>query len=543
MTSEAEIAETLAGAAAVTEAHDAPSGAPTRSESRSLASNGVAMVLSRLVTPVFGWAGSVVVARTLSPEAWGQYSFVFGLLGLMAVVTDLGVGRVVIGRLADSTRESFGAVAGSFIALRIALGALGYAVALGYAWIVGLDPAVVAVVALAGSTVLLATPANALLILFQSRLKLVHTATWDIVAQVVQFGLILVVVRVHPTLLAFVLPPIAKELIVLGSRVVIMRLGGLDGRVPHYRRPFRLWGEMLREAIPISIGLALITVLTKIDTLMLERLDSMESVGLYAIGYKFSDVLVLAVSALAVPFTTALVRAWGSGDEAHFRARTRQAVTVAAGLCGLAVVGFVPAADEVIGLLYGPQFVEAATAARLVVLAAAFSSVTMIALAVLVSAQKLRVFPWIAAGGVALNVGLNVVLIPRWSMAGAAAATLVTEALLAVAFLVLTRRSTRVERLVPWGPLLRQACVVLGLVAPAAVLVAVDGLPWIPVAAVACTLHIVATVACGCLDGGIRIPVLDRLRPSRERRRTPSYDDPTAPTGAAHRTEEKEVDG
>ena len=74
-------------------------------QSRSLVTNSSVLVASRIITAVFGWAGTVVIARTLSPEDWGQYAFVFGLLGIMALITDLGVGRVVLARLAADDHD------------------------------------------------------------------------------------------------------------------------------------------------------------------------------------------------------------------------------------------------------------------------------------------------------------------------------------------------------------------------------------------------------------------------------------------------------
>ena len=481
-------------------------------ETKGLVSNGAAMVVSRLLTAVFGWAGSVVIARTLSPEAWGQYSFVFGLLGIMAVVTDLGVGRVVISRLTGAEQKDFGPVAGSFIVLRCVLGIAGYLVALAYSLIVGLSPMVVMVVAIAGTTVTLATPANALLVLFQSRLKLVFLATWDVIAQIVQFLLILLVMKTHPTLLAFVLPAIAREVVTVGVRIIAIRTGKLDGRVPTYGAVFGLWGPMLREAIPISIGLALLTILTKIDTLMLERLDTYESVGLYAIGYKFSDVLILAVSALAVPFTTVLVRAWGA-DTDTFRQRTRQAMTVAALLGGLAIVGFVSAAEGVIGLLYGAQFEPASNAARLLVMSSAISGVTTIGWVVLVSAEKLKVFPWVAGLGVVLNVALNSVFIPLWSIMGAAGATIISELVIFFAFLYMARQSTGITRLIPVTQLARQGLLIAAVTAPTWALINKAGWPWIPTVAAACVLHLALSVVSKSFDVGDRIKFLAPKEP------------------------------
>lgn len=461
---------------------------PDTSEGRALLSNSTAMVASRVVAAVLGWAGTVVIARTLSPDDWGRYSFVFGLLGIMALVTDLGVGRVVIARLTSDDPAEARRVAGSFILLRVLLGLFGFGIAVAYAAVAGLSVALVAVVAFAATGVVLATPSNALLVLYQARLRLVPVAGWDVLAQVVQFATILAIARFHPTLAAFVLPSVIKEVLVLAARGTGL-LRGMAGPRPTFSAGTAYWREMLREAVPISIGFALIMLLTKVDILLLQLLDSYEAVGRYAIGYKFSDLLIVVTVTIAVPFTTVLVRAWPD-DHDTFRLRTRQAMAVAGVLGALAVVAFWPAAGFLIRMLYGEEFVEAGFTARLLVVSSALSGVTNIALVALVAARKLTGFPVLAAGGVLLNVVLNLVAIPRWSYDGAAVATLVTEGIMFVAGLVLAQRSLGISRLVPWGPLTRQVLLALSVTAPAAVLVGFSGWPWIPVVAVAALVYL-----------------------------------------------------
>lgn len=487
---------------------------PPPSPNRLLLTNSSALVFSRLVTAVLGWAGTVVIARTLAPDDWGRYSFIFGLLGIMALVTDLGVGRVVLARLTADDHTESRAVAGSFILLRMLLGVLGFAVAVGYAAVTGLSVTLVAVIAFAATTVVLATPANALLVLYQARLRLVGVAVWDVVAQVVQFALVLAIASLAPTLIWFIIPAIAKELVVIVARSVGVLRGDLGAR-PDFSAGARYWGEMLREAIPISIGFALIMLLTKIDILILQRLDTYDSVGMYAIGYKFSDLVIMVTVTISVPFTTVLVRAWPY-DLETFRHRVRQSMVVAGGLGALAVVAFWPTAHILVGLLYGESFVESSGAARLLVVSSAISGVTNIGLIALVAARKLMVFPWVAGIGVALNVGLNYLVIPRWSYEGAAAATLVTEAIMFLACLALVQGSLGIPRVIPWGALFRLILLAVAVVGPATMLVDFTGWPWIPVVAVALLLLVALAEFSRSLED---ISLLGRFLPTRFRRR------------------------
>lgn len=449
--------------------------ADSRRENRQLLSSSTAMILGRLGTAVLGWAGSVIIARTLSGDDWGRYSFVFALLGILEVVTDLGVGRVVLARLTSGKASEISRLAGSFIVLRTLLGVIGYLLAVGYAYFTGLSPLVVTAAALAGTTVVLATPANAFFVLYQSKLRLTYTAFWDIAGQVVQFLLILAVAHYHPVLLAFLLPAIAREVVVfLGRGAGVPRLFPGEFR-PSFRQPFAYWGEMLREALPISIGFALMTALERIDMLMLQRLDTYEAVGLYAIGYKFSDLLALVAGALAVPFTTVLVKAWPDHPE-QFRARVYQPLAVAMLLGGLATVLFWSAGKGVIVLLYGQEFIGSAYAAALMVTGSALNGFTFIVIAALVAARKLKVFPLLALFGLGLNIGLNYVLIPLLSINGAALATLFTQVLMLVGMLALLQLSVRIPGVAPWGMLLRQVVVVTAVAVPAHL--AVTGMGW-----------------------------------------------------------------
>lgn len=448
---------------------------------RAAARNTIALLASRVLISALGWAGSIVIARALSPEQWGQYSFVFGLLGLLSIVTDLGVGRVVLARLVDEEDVDVPLVASSFIALRVLLGLVGYALAMLYVTVVDHPDQVVRATALAGLVVVIATPSHALTLLFQARLRLTVVAAAEALGQVVQLALTVLAALVAPALLVFVLPVIANELVKIGLKVRGVRAGVTGPRPARQVQVWR-WRSMLVDAVPLTIGVALTTLLHKVDVVLLSRLDTFESVGLYSVGYKFADVLALVTSAVMGPTLTLLMAAWPK-DPDGFRARTRHAALLLALLGSLAVAGFWAAAHPLLTLLYGERFGPAAGAARLLVVGACLSMVTQVGFNVLVGTGRQRVYPYVGLVGLGVNVGLNLVLIPRMSYDGAAAATVATEVLVLVVMWAVVVRSVPVPRLLPVGRLLA----VTG--ATAAVVLAssrLEGrLPWPVVAALA----------------------------------------------------------
>ncbi|WP_415976634.1 flippase [Rhodococcus sp. 077-4] len=409
----------------------------------------IAVLISRVIIAALGWAGSVVVARSLGPDDWGQFSFVFALLGLMSVVTDLGVGRVVLAKLMDDDAEEIGRTASSFLALRTVLGLVGYVLAVTYVLLLQYPSEVVLATALGGLVVVFATPGHALSVLFQSRHRLVLVAVAESAGQAIQLALTVLAAVLAPTLLIFVLPAVVNEVFKLATKG--FGIGNRSmGLRPSKHIEVRRWGPYLREAVPLAIGFALTIAMLKIDMLMLSLLDTFEAVGLYSIGYKFSDMIDTFVLAAVAPISTLLVASWPH-DTAAFRARTRSAALLFSVFGAVSVAAFVPSAEPLIRLLYGERFVDGAHAARLLVTGAALMSLVMLGIFLLASAGMQRHYPLVALVGLALNIGLNLVLIPRMSYDGAAISTVVTIGTTLVLLWIVIARSMPISNLLPVG--------------------------------------------------------------------------------------------
>ncbi|MCX8553821.1 flippase [Mycolicibacterium mucogenicum] len=419
----------------------------THNRNRAAVKNSVAMLASRLIIAAMGWTGSILIARALSPTEWGQFSFVFGLLGLLSIVTDLGIGRVILARLVDSEDEEVPLVTSSFIALRLVLGMLGYLVALAYVVLMGYSAHVIQATAIAGIVVVIATPSHALTTLFQSQLKMTVVAVAESLAQAVQLILTVIAVMVAPYLLILVLPAVANEIVSLLWKLRGVRRGD-TGPLPARSIQVNRWRGMLVDAIPLTIGAAMTTLLTKIDVMMLSRMDDFDAVGQYSVAYKFGDILTVATSAVMASVTTLLVTAWPKEPQ-EFRRRTRDAVLVLALLGGLSVVVFWPIAQPVMSVLYGRQFAEAAFSAKVLVASAAIAMPTAVALGVLVSTDNSRAYPIAGLLGLATNIALNLYLIPRYSYNGSAVATLIADVLLAATMWLLIRRAVPIRGLFP----------------------------------------------------------------------------------------------
>jgi O-antigen/teichoic acid export membrane protein len=149
-----------------------------------------------------------------------------------------------------------------------------------------------------------------------------------------------------------------------------------------------------------------------------------------------------------------------------------------AGLTPIAAC-FVVFAEPLMRLLYGEPFTEAAGATRLLGSTILALGLAQLSLYVLISQNRQRVIPWIAGVVSAENIGLNFLLIPRYSFEGAAFAALMSQITFAAMLVVFaTRAAGRVSiRRVVLGP-----SVASGVFAVIAVLNLGSRLPALPVA-------------------------------------------------------------
>jgi O-antigen/teichoic acid export membrane protein len=433
--------------------------------------------VSRVISAIAGWAGTVVIARQLSPTDWGGYSLIFSLLGIIGLIVDLQIGRVVLREVLDAGNRA-GRVVGSYVALRLLVGAVAYAVAIVIVLTGGYSQEVVLGTIVAGLGFLLVSPANGLTIWFQARIWLRPSAVANILGAVAQLGFTLLVAVATPgRLVPFAAAVIVGEAIVLAWRIRCVFSYHLSVELNLDPRRWWVW---LRESIPLAIGFGLVTLYYKLDIVMLSKLDTLPSVGQYSIGYKFADLASYIPYALLTPVLTLMVSAWPH-DLAELRNHFRKAfVLLFVAGTGL-TVGFALVARPVVELFFGQRYLPAVGASRYLVAGAAVQFFSYLCFTALVAVGRNRPYALAGLAGLVVNAALNLVLIPRYSFDGSAVATVITEAMVFGVLLIALSRSSGIIT-IAWNLIVRTAIAAAGM---AGVYLVVDRwLPW-PVAAAA----------------------------------------------------------
>lgn len=402
---------------------------PTRPKRRPAVMRDVSALMgSRVAVALMGWIGTLLIVRHLSQMGWGEYSFVFSLLSLLAIATGAVSTRPAVRGLLDSPDPS--SFAGSYVILRGVLGIVGYSAALIFVATAGYPATVIRATALGGLVVIISAVTNGYELLFSVHQKMYRLAAGYTIGQAAQLVLTIALAVAGTTVTGFMVPAVLCEIVVL---LVVLR-GVTPLMSIRYRVLLSTWGQLAKAALPFAIGQALFLLYANIDTIMLSKMQTFTAVGFYAAAGKFGNILGSLPMAVSLAITSRLVRTWPS-NASSFWANYQKAFVALFAAATLLLSEFTLFAHPLITTLFGGQYGSAATAGVLVVAGACVYFFTNLTITALMAQGRDVLYPIAGVIGLAINVGLNLWFIPHWSYTGAAVSTLITE--LAVAAILI----------------------------------------------------------------------------------------------------------
>jgi O-antigen/teichoic acid export membrane protein len=204
--------------------------------------------------------------------------------------------------------------------------------------------------------------------------------------------------------------------------------------VPH--RPSFDWAltkQLLKWALPLGGSIVIAALYWRIDVILLSLLTSEAEVAPYGLAFKIVDVLIVLpgyVTLTLLPEFARLAEHKARLDEVIQKAFSVMQVAAFPILAGVAVF-----ADEVVHVVAGPQYSEAALLLQLLSAGVALSYLASVCSQGLVALNYQRDLFLLAIYVLVINVVLNLLLIHLWGARGSAVAYTATE-VAAIAFVM-----------------------------------------------------------------------------------------------------------
>ena len=202
--------------------------------------------------------------------------------------------------------------------------------------------------------------------------------------------------------------------------------------------------KMLRYSIPLIPTSVFWWITSVSDRYMVSAFLGSEANGIYSVSYKIPTILTILSSIFMDAWQLSAVAEAGSGQKAHVRfySRVWSAFQAAMFACGAGVIAL---SQPAIRVLAAADYASAWVCIPVLSMAMVFAAFSSFMGSVYVVTQKSSLSFWTAMAGAALNIGLNLLLIP--SPLGIQGAAIATFASYLLVFLI---RARNARRLIPF---------------------------------------------------------------------------------------------
>lgn len=405
--------------------------------------NTLYLTISEIILKIIGVLWVLYLARSLPVSLYGRYNFVNAFLSIFSFLPDLGLGLIVIREIAKK-KEKANILLGNAIFLTTILSTLTVFLILLFTFFFHTSKEANQLIFLASCTLFLSTFRSVAIFYFDGIEKMSFSAALN------TLNTILLIVG------AFVG-------FNLGLGLFGIFLGMLIGTVISF---FTTWAVLLKkfirpklavnidltkhlfiEGLPLGVAALAFMIYIKIDSIILGKLISEEAVGIYNSATPFVFSLI---QLLNVPFTVALYPALtrlSKEDNKRFINAIKKSLGIIAMWSIPAAVFISFTAQLLIPFIFGQKYDEAIPVLKILIFFVPFASLSALLYKVLIIINKQKTYLFVSIFGAIINIAFNTLLIPSFSIFGAAVSSVMTQVVLfsiytVIVFYYLKKRNT-----------------------------------------------------------------------------------------------------
>lgn len=370
---------------------------------------------------IISFCATAYLARTLGTSGFGQIAFAAAVVAQFGTALAAGIGEVGSREVARQPSRIREIAAGGAMA-RLIGAVLAISLVLALTWVLPLDATMKRVTML--SSLFLIPLALDTGWVYKGSGKTQRVGWGLLLAQATSLVLIVLLVRDATSVTRVPVVQAIGDLVA----AAFLALPLLRGRWKWPARP--AVGELPRQSGLITISRSLRTVIVSFDVILLGLMLKSAEVGLYSAAYRIVFFVMAVMYASHVAFLPEMSRSGGD------QARMSSVLSRAIGLSVTAVLPFVVGgwliAPSLMALIFGEAYRGGAVALQLLLLSILLIAVHGTTRNVFLARERLGTETTIVAIGAAVNIILNLLLIPRAGIVGAAVATVIGEAVILV---------------------------------------------------------------------------------------------------------------
>ena len=388
------------------------------------------LVGDKAVRIALGLVVGIWVARYLGTEQFGLLSYATAFTSLFGAIGSLGISGIAVRDLVREPHEA-GVTLGTAFFLRAVGGVLAFALSvIGIGFARPDDGLATLIVVILGFALILKA-SEVVKYWFESQVQSKYVVWAEsacfIVLSLVKVSLIIV----GASLVAFAWAVLAEAALVAA---VLLCVGSWRGVHPGSWR-VRWWRArvLLKEGWPLILSAFAVMIYMRIDQIMLGTMLGDQAVGIYAAAVHISEAWYFLPAAIAASVFPAVLEAQRQ-DADHYHQRLQRLYNLMVRLAVVVAIPMTFLSTWIVTFAFGSAYSEAGVVLAIHIWAGVFVSMGVASgKALLAENLQLLAFYRTAAGAI-MNIAVNLAVIPTFGAIGAAAGTVLSQAMAGYAF-------------------------------------------------------------------------------------------------------------
>ena len=364
---------------------------------------------------------TILVVRYLGPEQFGLLSYAISFYGLFTAISILGLESISIRELVKYP-ERRDNILGSVFLLRL-VGGIVTIILIALTLFISDEPTDISILILIISTSAIFQSLSVIDYYFRAEVKAKYSV-YVMTASVLFISSIkILLIILEAPLIYFAIVFSVEFFVTAAGFLLVYKHNKLKIINWKFRKETAI--NLLKDSWPLILSGLVIAIYVRIDQVMIKNMLDSKELGYYAAAVRLSEAWYFIPVALTNSIFPAIINAKKVSDKFYFN-RMQKLYDI---LAWMAIAIAVPVSifsSDIINILFGSEFQSAATVLTIYIWAgvAVFLGVASSQYLITENFTKLSFFRTFM--GMIINVILNLVLIPKYGIIGAAYATLIS---------------------------------------------------------------------------------------------------------------------
>lgn len=381
----------------------------------------------------------IYAARILGATEYGKFSFALAFISLFVIFYDFGLPQIINREFAreENKEEEFR----SIISLKILLSFGSFILIVLSSYFITKDPGIQKIILILALFDLINGFITVFHSFFQALQRMEYRAWTEILLAVLIAITGLFTLFRFPSLENLSYSYLASSLVTLFFILVFFHF-----KFFHVKMSWKtaVWRKFLSMSWPLALASLFGIIYNYIDSVMMGYWGMLTETGWYNAAYRIIHVTIIPASLISRSFFPVLSKFFEESKEKLQKAWNNQMEMMI--LLAIPLVsGGIVLAPRVIYSFYQSDFTPSILAFQILIVTAGVIFLSRPFNDVMISSNQQKKIFWITIFGAAVNIILNFILIPRYSLYGAAAATLITYILIFPMYFRFTIRHTLIS--------------------------------------------------------------------------------------------------